>query len=196
MEIYDLNREFLSDKNIIELYFARDERAINETDKKYGKQLLLYAYRFIHDIYASDECKSDTYLRVWQAVPPARPKNFKSFIFSIMRHIAINRFRESNRQKRIFSEMTKSIDELYGVLVSSSSPEKECETLELAECLNSFLEKLSKKHRYMFIGRFYMHKSVEEIASELAMSDSGVRKALKKMANNLKKHLETCGIEL
>ena len=81
----------MHDLNIIELYFARDERAIKETDAKYGKLCFKIAYNILHNHEDCEECVNDTYLGVWNAIPPTRPDNFMAFICKIARNTALKK---------------------------------------------------------------------------------------------------------
>ena len=69
----------MDDANIIELYFKRDEKAIEETDFKYRKYLFSVAYNLLHEKLDCDECLNDTYLAAWNAMPPSRPNVLKAF---------------------------------------------------------------------------------------------------------------------
>lgn len=84
-------QEIIADEQIIELYWRREEKAIQETDKKYGQFLFRIAYNILHERLDCEECQNDTYLGVWNAIPPTRPTVFPAFITQIMRRIAINR---------------------------------------------------------------------------------------------------------
>ena len=100
----------IADEQIIELYWQREERAIQETDKKHGQFLFRIAYNILHDRLDCEECQNDTYLGVWNAIPPTRPTVFPAFITQIMRRIAINRYKEKTSKKRIPSELTVSME--------------------------------------------------------------------------------------
>ena len=56
------------DEEIVRMYFDRDEAAIRETDRKYGKFLFGIAYNILHDRLDCEECRNDTYLGVIVAV--------------------------------------------------------------------------------------------------------------------------------
>lgn len=81
-----------ADEQIIDMYWNRDEQAIQETDRKYGNYLFTIAYNIVYDSCDCEECKNDTYLRAWNAIPPTRPNVFLAFITTIIRNIAINSF--------------------------------------------------------------------------------------------------------
>lgn len=91
----------MEDNEIIELYWKRDEVAIQETDKKYGKYCCKIAYNIIANVEDSEECVNDTYLRVWNALPPNRPSIFKAFLAKITRNLALDKYDSKNAQKGI-----------------------------------------------------------------------------------------------
>ncbi len=99
---------------IIEMYWQRDERAIHETDEKYGQFFFRIVYNILHDRLDCEECQNDTYLGVWNAIPPTKPFVFPAFITQIMRRSAINRYKEKTSKKHISSEFTVSMGDLIG----------------------------------------------------------------------------------
>ena len=88
----------VDDKNIIDLYFARDEQAIAETQTKYGRLLLSVAMNILHSSPDSEECESDTYLRAWNAIPPTIPQILSAYLAKITRNLALNRLRDGRRR--------------------------------------------------------------------------------------------------
>ena len=108
--------ELLADERIIELYWSREESAITETDRKYGQLLYQIAHRILNDRLDSEECQNDTYLKVWNTVPPTRPTVLRSFLAKISRNLALNRYKEKNRQKRVPSQLTDAFDDLENTL--------------------------------------------------------------------------------
>ena len=128
MELQTTRTSVMSDEKIIELYWQRDEQAINETDIKYKKFLLSVAINIVHDMCDSEECVNDTYIGAWNAIPPARPVMLQTFLGAIMRRTAIDRFRQNNRQKRIASELTVSLSELEDFIADEGDMQAEIET--------------------------------------------------------------------
>ena len=112
MELQTKANSVMSDEKIVDLYWQRDEQAIKETDIKYKKFLLSVAMNIVHDMCDSEECLNDTYIGAWNAIPPARPILLQSFLSTIMRRTAINRFNANKCQKRIASEFTVSLSEI------------------------------------------------------------------------------------
>lgn len=179
----------LTDEEIIDLYFERDERAIEQTDAKYGALIYKIAYNILSDNGECEECKNDTYLGVWNRIPPTRPSALSAFISRIARNVAIDRYKEKSAKKRVPSEMTSSIDELSELLRSSESPEESLEAKELGEIISDYLRTLTRQTRYIFISRFYIGDSIETIARELSISTSAVYKSLKNTKAGLKTYL-------
>ncbi len=193
MGILKSGKDTMSDEKIIELYFARDERAIKETDIKYKKILLSIARNIVRDPRDCEECLNDTYIGTWNSIPPARPKFLLSFLSTIMRRTAINRFNGGKAQKRIVSEFTVSLSELDDIISQENDMEKEFEKKELASAISNYLRTLPKREMYIFVSRYYIADSLPQISKELGCSISTLKRDLVKIKNGLKKHLEKEG---
>lgn len=180
----------IADEQIIELYWQREEKAIRETDKKYGQFLFRIAYNILHDRLDCEECQNDTYLGVWNAIPPTRPTVFPAFITQIMRRVAINRYKEKTSKKRIPSELTVSMEDVNAILHSDISVAAEYEAAEVGKLINNYVRSLSERQRYIFIDRFYLAESVETIANDLSISVPTVYREIEKIKQGLKLHLE------
>ena len=180
----------ITDEQIIELYWQRNETAIQETDRKHGKLLFGIAYNILHDRLDCEECQNDTYLGVWNAIPPTRPIKFPAFITQIMRNIAINRFKEKTSKKRIPSELTVSMDDVNDILRSDETVETEYEAEEVGKIINNYIRQLSERQRYIFIDRFYLAEPVDTIANDLSISVPTVYREIDRIKQGLKLHLE------
>lgn len=184
----------LSDEQIVELYWQRDERAIGETDQKYGRLLYTVAFNILHDRSDSEECRNDACLGVWNAIPPTRPAVFRAFIVQIMRRVSINRYKEKTSQKRIPSELTVSMEELTATLRSEETVEEEYSAIELGKQISDFVRGLSEREQYIFMSRYYFADPIESIAKALGKTESSVYKALTKIKKALKNYLEERGV--
>lgn len=183
-------QEIIADEQIIELYWRREEKAIQETDKKYGQFLFRIAYIILHERLDCEECQNDTYLGVWNAIPPTRPTVFPAFITQIMRRIAINRYKEKASKKRIPSELTISMEDVNGTLHGDDSVAVKYEMAEVGKIINNYVRELSDRQRYIFIDRFYLAESVETIATDLSISVPTVYREIDKIKHSLKLYLE------
>ena len=186
----------MEDSKIIELYFARNESAIGETEKKYGNYLLKTALNIVFDEEDSRECVNDTYLRAWNVIPPKNPAVLSSFLAKITRHLAIDMFRRKHSLKRIESEYSLSLTELDECIPEKLSTENEFEHRLLTESINHFLLSLSKENRDIFICRYFYSDSIKEIASYFGTSESKIKSSLFRIRKLLKEHLEKEGFEI
>ena len=186
----------LDDEKIIELFWQRNEDAIFETDKKYGELVFKIAYNILSDKSDSEECQNDTYLDIWNAIPPTRPRVFIAFVAKIARRISIDLYRRKSSKKAIPSELKTSIEELEYCLQNESNVDESLNVKELANLINGYLRTLNEKQRYIFIGRFYFLNSVEEIAREMGTTPSNVYKTLEKIKKGLKLYLVKGGVSV
>ncbi len=188
--------QYATDETIVELYWQRDETAIQLTDDKYGKYLYAIAYNILHDNLDCEECLNDTYLGTWQTIPPARPNPLQMFVAKIMRNTAVDKLRGRMMQKRIPSEMMISLDELDECLSYAPTPPEEYNMKELAALLNGYLRGLSERQEFAFICRYYYADTVEDIAKMLDVGVATVYRDLKAVREGLKICLIKEGFDL
>ncbi len=188
-KIETFENKLLSDNDIIELYWQREERAIKETDRKYGNYLHTIAYNIIHDNLDCEECLNDTYVGTWERIPPARPNAFKVFLAKIMRNIALDRFRKNRASKRIPSELVVSLEELDECIPSDISVEEKYFIKELGKLLNTYIRSLSAREEFIFVCRYYYSDSMAHIAKLLDMSEKTVSRDLSQIRNGLRELL-------
>lgn len=184
----------MQDSMIIELYNQRDERAIAVTAEQYGAYCMAIAYNILSDRQDSEECVNDTYLRVWNSIPPEQPKSLRAYLGTITRHLAITHYRERTSEKRGGGEMPLALDELSEVIPAQTSVAREYELRELGECINRFLRtRVSKRDCDVFLCRYYFVYPTELIAQRLGVSTNYVRNILSRTRQRLKKYLEKEG---
>ena len=186
----------MSDEQIVELYWQRNEQAIKETDRKYQHFLLTVAHNILRDAQDCEECLNDTYLGAWNAIPPARPKVLQAFLATIMRRTAIDRYKAGKRQKRIDSELTVALSEVEEFLADGSDPAAELDAHELGRVISEFIRALSKRRMYIFMSRYYTARPIGEIARLLGCSESTVNKEIAAIKRDLKEALEKEGYPL
>ncbi|MBR2446153.1 MAG: RNA polymerase sigma factor [Clostridia bacterium] len=185
------NARILSDDEIISLYWDRDENAIKQTDIKYREYLLRAANRILLDLQDSEECLDDTYLSAWKSIPPERPYLLRAFLLAIIRNHAVMLIRKNNRQKRAVLSQAVSLSELEDVL---SAWDPGIDAINLSEILNDYLNGITKEQRYVFIGRYYLGKRIEDIAREMGVSRSKVNKQIAHIKQTLREKLAEEGI--
>lgn len=192
----ETHKTIVADEQIVELYWARDDTAIQLTDDKYGQFLYRIAYNILQNRLDCEECQNDTYLGIWNAIPPNRPAAFAMFISKIMRNIAIMKYRDKMRKKRIPSEMTVCMDDLANILPGEDSLEENYLAEELGRMINEYLRGLTDRQQYIFVGRFYIGDKLEVIAEELNIHVSTVHREIEKIKRGLKGYLERRGIDV
>ena len=183
-----------TDHEIVEMYWARDEKAIDVTDKKYGKYLFTIAYNILKDNLDCEECLNDTYLQTWNRIPPTRPSVLQVFLSKIMRNVAVDRYRYNTAKKRISSEMLVSLEELDDCMPSEMSVEEEMAIAELSRALNAYLSDLDDRGRLLFICRYYYADKISAIAKMLQAGERSVYRELAELREGLRAHLEKEGV--
>lgn len=183
-------RDPLNDSEIIDLFWQRDEKAIAETDKKYRSHLLAVANNILHDRLDGEECLNDVYAGAWNAIPPSRPENLCAFLTTVMRRIAVNRYHSNRKKSNIPSEMTVALSELESFLGEEDLSEA-IDAYRLGGIISDFVRALSQRGRFIFMSRYYMANTVDQIAKDLGVSRSTVNKELAIIRKTLKEKLES-----
>ena len=191
-----VEEKVISDEAIVELYWNRNEKAIKETDKKYGGYLLTIAYNIVRNKQDSEECLNDTYLGTWNQIPPTRPQIFRVFLSKIMRNIAVDRFRKTNAAKRVPTELCVSLEELNDSLPASLTLEEELEIKETAKKLSTFIRTLEEREEFAFVCRYYYADRISDIAKMLQVSTATVFRILSDVRTRLKEYLEKEGVKI
>lgn len=179
----------MEDSGIVELFFSRSERAIEETDKKYGGYCYSIAYNILANREDSEESVSDTYLSVWNAIPPRKPVSLTPFLGKIVRHISIDKWRKRNTYKRGGGEMTIALEELQECVASNENIEKQYEQKELICQVRSFVTGLSDTERRVFVCRYWYLDSIPDIAKRFDFTESKINSMLHRTRVKLEKHL-------
>ena len=179
----------MEDSAIIDLYWAREERALSETDAKYGGYCRSIAHNILKNREDSEECVSDTWLHAWNAMPPQRPSILSSFLGRITRNLALNRCKAANAQKRQGSAFALSLDELDDCAPALSSPDDEATAAELGRSISAFLRTQSEEVRSMFILRYFYCEPVEALAARFHCGESRIKTTLLRTRRKLKEHL-------
>lgn len=178
----------LEDERILDLYWARDDSAIQETSTKYGARLLRLASRMLRVQEDSEECVNDTYLGTWNSVPPQRPEHFFSYLARLCRNLACNRLDWLNAAKRS-ADITPLTDEL-SACIPDTAADREADSRELGAALNSFLKGLSTENRVIFMRRYWFMDTVSEIAERYGITESKVKTSLFRSRKKLREYLE------
>jgi RNA polymerase sigma-70 factor (ECF subfamily) len=183
----------MTDQQILELYWARNEDAIDETDKLYGRYFRFIAREILCDEEDAKETVNDTYLKAWNIIPPQRPNPLKAFLGRITRQLSINRLEQNTAQKRGGGQYTLALDELAECIPDGSSEENLVDKIALTDALNRFLQELPKEQRQIFLLRYWYACSIRDIAGAFYMGQSKFTSILVRVRKKLKEHLEKEG---
>ena len=183
----------MDDRKIVGLYLKRDEKAISETSSKYGKYLYCISFRIVSDEQDAEECVNDTYISIWNSIPPHRPANLSTFSGKIVRRISIDLIRKKNAQKRGGNEIFLALDELDECVSGSEDVPSEAEKHELKKLIDKFLSALSSDERQVFMLRYWYLSPVSEISEKTGFSESKIKSMLNRTRNKLRTLLEKEG---
>ena len=183
----------MQDSQIVALYWDRDEAAIDQTDKKYGRYLAKIAYNILSDQEDSKESVNDTYLAAWDSMPPHKPQVLSTYLGKLTRRISIDLFRKKNSQKRSGGEYALSLQELEDCISGGNTTEQALDMQLLSEAIAQYLRTVTKEARNVFIGRYYYLDSVKEISAYCHISESKAKILLYRTRQGLWEFLQKEG---
>ncbi len=185
----------MEDKRIIELYLKRDEEALLHTSEKYGKRITLIAKNILQNDEDAKECENDTYLTLWNRIPPNEPWDYLyAFIAKITRNISLDVCRKKKSVKRN-AKLVELTEEMEQCIPSKNSVLEEMEEKMLAKEIGHFLLRIKEEQRDMFLRRYFYMDSVKEIADLFHVSESKVKTTLHRVRIHLKDYLSNQGFE-
>ena len=186
----------LKDTEILDLYWAREERAISETEKAYGNYCYSIAWHILYSKEDSDECVNDTWLRAWNVIPPKRPERLKLFLGTITRNLSLDRWKGKRTMKLGSGEIFLTLDELAECVPDAHNTEAVVEAAELERLLNRFLHSLPERECNVFLRRYWYVEEYGEIAKRYGMKLNTVKTSLFRTRARLRKYLEKEGVVL
>lgn len=184
----------MEDASIIELFWERNQQAIEETDKKYGKLCFSVANNLLNNFHDSQECVSDTYLAVWNKIPPTRPNHYPAFLCRISKNLALKKI-EYHRANKRDSNLTLSLDEL-GDCVSGVNIDAQLSYKQLSVAISTFLYSQKERDRVIFIRRYWFCDDISYIAKRMGLTENNVTLILFRMRQNLRKYLTKEGFDI
>ena len=178
----------MTDREIIRLFQQRDERGIEETQKAYGSQLMRFAERFL-SWEDAEECVNDTYLAVWNHIPPAEPDHFPAYLYKVARNYVWKTVRMQSAEKRK-AEVVELTNELAEILPSHAIGTEEQAIENVSGSLQRFMASQKPEQRHLFFSRYWLGETVEEISERTGFTESKVQKILSRMKKRLKQFME------
>ena len=210
----------MDDANIVQLYWDRNEQAIPATADKYESYCTSIAKNILGNHEDTEECVNDTYLGVWNSVPPKqpnplltyvckitrnlawnsmpphRPSILSTFLGKIVRNLSFNRYKHNTADKRGGGELPVVLEELSDLVSGKDEVEQAFDQKELTKAIDTFLDSLSPKKRSIFISRYWYTDNISEIAVRHGMNDGAVSMTLNRLRLKLHNYLLERGFEL
>lgn len=183
----------MEDKQIIELYFQRNETAISETAAKYGAFCQKIAMNILSIREDAEECVNDTYHSVWNQIPPTNPDSFRSFLGRITRNLSISRFR-SLRAKKRYAGMELMLSELEECIPTQNTVERTIESKELSLYINEWLTTLPEQETILFLRRYWYGDSVKDLAQKTNTTAAQMAQTMLRLRKSLKAYLMQKGV--
>jgi len=177
----------MEDKKIIQLLFERAESAITELRARFGRQLYRIAHNILENHQDAEESTNDTYLALWNAIPPASPDPLAPYVYRTGRNTALKRLHKETAQKRD-RRYDVSLEELNDCL-PGGDVEQMIDARELGRTMDRFLSTITKENRYIFVRRYWYGDSVGDIAKDMKMQENAVYVRLNRIRNGLKAYL-------
>ena len=182
----------MEDERILALLWRRDERAVAALEDKYGAYCRSIALRILGSVEDAEETVNDVWLRVWNAIPPERPRVLSVWLGRVTRNLAVSRAREKQAQKR-GGQLDAALEELSECVPAPFSTEGEAEARALERSVAAFLRTLEPERRDVFLARYWYLASVEEICRKTGFSQSKVKSMLQRIRGRLRTYLQEEG---
>lgn len=185
----------MEDAGILELYFNRDESAIQITDEKYGSKLRGISRNITGNPEDTEECCNDTYLCAWRSIPPTRPNYLFAWLAKVVRSLSYKKWERLGTQKRCATvvELTKELEECVS---GSADVLEELEAKRLSASINGFVKELPRDGQMVFVRRYFYGDSIGQLALQSGFSKSKITSILFRLRKQLKTQLEKEGFDL
>lgn len=183
----------MEDSLILDLFFERNENAIKETDCKYGKKLMSISQNITENRLDAEECVNDTYVAVWNQIPPTRPDNYGAFLCRIVRNISYNLFHKNNAKKR--SACIISLDDELSEIIPDTK-HVESDEMELGAAIDNFLRSQDKSTRLLFVRRYFYGDSISALSKLSGLAESAISMRLMRSRKKLRVYLEKEGFTI
>ena len=186
----------MNDEEIVQLYWARSEAALIQSNNKYGAYCRSIAQNILQSSQDAEECVNDTWLAAWNAIPPTKPDCLRAFLGKLTRNFALTCYRKHQAQKRGGTQVDIALSELEECIPSLEHVEQVVEQVVLSEALGAFLRGLPLEKRRVFVRRYWYLSPIAEIAADYGISQSKTASMLMRMRKQLKSYLEQEGITI
>lgn len=185
----------MDDPEIITLFWARNQLAISESQKKYGSLCASIAMNILHNRQDSEECVNDTWDRAWNTIPPQRPGSLAAYFGRIVRNLALSLWRRGQAQKRgggaadlLLSELTECLPAQPGGVL--------CQEEQLSGLISRWLCALPEEDRVIFLRRYWYGDPLSALAKARGTSAGHLAVRMHRLREKLRAFLEEEGITI
>ena len=185
----------MEDTAIVELYWARDQRAITASDEKYGGLCRSLSFHILASREDAEECVNDTWHRAWDTMPPQRPASLGAYLCRIVRNLSLDRWRARRAEKR-GAGAEALVLELEDCVPAAPSAEAAWEARETAAAVERWLDGLPPEDRWLFLRRYWYGERVDALARQLSATPNGTAQRLRRLRASLRRALEQEGVRL
>lgn len=185
----------MEDSQIIDLFFERSERAIDELSKKYGASCMKVAFNVLGNKEDSEECVNDSFFGVWNKIPPEKPNPLLVYLLRIVKNLSIKRCQYNGAKKRA-DAFILNIEDFEWVSREEDSTEKKFDTMMISQYIDEFLDMVSEENRMLFVRRYWYFDKISDIAKEAGLKEATVRKRLQRIRDELKFYLLGKGVSI
>ncbi|HBE09933.1 MAG TPA: hypothetical protein DCY81_05250 [Lachnospiraceae bacterium] len=182
------------EKKIIELYQARDEYAIEMTDDHYGSFSRNLSFRILSSHEDAEECVNDSYMKLWDTIPPVVPESLKAYLGRIVRNISLSLFRKKKAQKR--DDASVLLSELEDCIPADNNVEQALEHKQLVQYIERWLKEEKEENKKLFILRYWYGESLGELSGRFHISERKAADRLYRMRRRLKDYLQREGVSV
>ena len=178
----------MTDSGIISLFFERSDNAVAELSKKYETICMKTSYNIVNNKQDAEECVNDSYLGVWNVIPPERPNPLLTFVCKIVRNISIKKYHAKTAIKRN-SAYDVAMSEVANYILSPNNVEAEIEAKELAHIIEKFLDTLTVENRVIFMRRYWFSDTYKDIADRVGITEKMVSMRLTRIRKQMREYL-------
>lgn len=182
----------MNDNQIIELFWSRDKKALEYAQQAYHSLLVHIAKNITSSDEDAEECANDTYLKLWETIPPVRPESLKNYAARVVRNRAIDVYRRE-KARRKGTEISNIYEELETMFADGKN---EYEEIEFQDLMNDFLKDLEKKDRILFVRRYWRGDSIRDLVQWSGLKESAVKMRLLRIRNRFQDYLKEGGIQV
>lgn len=183
----------MDDSEIVQLFWDRNETALSATESKHGDRCRAVAQNILGSREDAEECVNDSYLKLWEQIPPNRPQALGAFLCKIVRYTAIDMLKAKHADKRGNGKISLAFDELEECIPDKSSVENTYDAKELLESISEFLKHEPARERRIFILRYWYACELSEIAKHFGARKNTVSVILNRTRKKLREYLEKEG---